>query len=408
MTEEEDPSTIRVVPWPGESLRFALVLLLSLMIWLMLAVSIFGLVYVAFIGLFLFFSHLALVTHIRGSGVKLGPEQFPELHRRVEELSARLGMPAPDAYLMQQGGALNAFAIKLFRSKMIVLYSDLLEACGDDEASRDMVIGHELGHIRAGHLTWLWVLTPGMFVPFVGAAYSRARERTCDRYGLALCGEPDGALRGLAILAAGGKHGPEVNLEAMVDQRQDLAGGWMTLGRWLSFYPTLAERIAALEPRLGQRPAGDARGPVLACGVLALLIALPIAGMAVFFGTMAASFREALDEARDSALDAADLDTAGPMGAGDVSAAKSEAASDAELLATGVRRYLEERGELPSDLDDVYEAWPDWYGGAQAPVDPFDGLRYGYELRESGFSIWSSGPDGEPETDDDLVFEFAG
>jgi Zn-dependent protease with chaperone function len=215
---------LRVEPWPTELPLRILVTLFAVGIWLLLAITIFGFLYAALIGVFLFFVHLAFITHLRGSAVRLGPQQFPELYARVTALAQRAGLSRmPEVYLLESGGSLNALATRFFRSRMVVLFTDLLEACGDDQAARDMVIGHELGHLKAGHLDWHLLLLPGSFIPFLGAAYSRAREHTCDRWGAALCGDPAGAVRGLAILAAGGKFGPQVNLTAYVAQQWNRA-----------------------------------------------------------------------------------------------------------------------------------------------------------------------------------------
>jgi Zn-dependent protease with chaperone function len=58
------------------------------------------------------------------------------------------------------------------------------------------------------------------FVPFLAPALSRAREYTCDRYGLAGAGDKDGAALGLTILASGGAYAsrsePARNLFASV------------------------------------------------------------------------------------------------------------------------------------------------------------------------------------------------
>jgi hypothetical protein len=85
-----------------------------------------------------------------------------------------VGMEPPAASLMLAGGSLNALATRFLGSDFIVLFSDLLEACGDNAAARDFIIAHELGHLRAGHLRWRRLLAPGMVVPFLGSAYSRA------------------------------------------------------------------------------------------------------------------------------------------------------------------------------------------------------------------------------------------
>ena len=161
--------------------------------------------WVAMFGAFVFLGHVLFITHVRGSGVRLGPDQLPELHARVTTIAGSIGLErVPDVYLMQAGGALNALATRLFGTNFVILFSDLLDACGDNEAARDMIIAHELGHVKAGHVRWHWLLLPSMLVPFLAGALSRAREYTCDRFGLAGAGDLDGALLGLTILAAGG------------------------------------------------------------------------------------------------------------------------------------------------------------------------------------------------------------
>jgi len=366
-----------------------------------LIVSIFGLIYVALIGLFLFFAHLAFVTHIRGSAVRLGPEQFPELHRRVEELAARAGIgKMPEAYLMQAGGTLNALATKFLGTQMIVLYSDLLEACGDDESARDMIIGHELGHIKAGHLRWIWLLIPGLIVPFLGAAYSRAREFTCDRYGAALCGKRKGALLGLSILAAGARHAPGMNLQAFVSQRRQLDTGWMTLGQWLSNYPPLCERVASVDPALNFGVPVSARGPIRAVVLLAGLVSLPVLATVPFVLWVGPLFEEAIEEAA-----AAQEGSRGSLVLTPTQADAAEALVQQDLadLTTIVMEFHQSAGKLPADGETVYSLWRSLRRGERVPTDPFDGMDYGYVAAEDGFILFSSGPDGEPQTDDDIT-----
>jgi Zn-dependent protease with chaperone function len=242
---------VEVKRWPTEIPLLVVCIVISLLIYLVLVVSVIGLAYALFIALFLFVAHAALMTHVRGSAVRLGPDQFPELHRRVQELAQRIGLEeVPDAYLMQAGGVLNAFATRFLGAQVIVLYSHLLEACGDNTAARDMIIAHELGHLKAGHLHWRWLVAPAMAIPFLGTALSRAREYTCDRYGMAGAGDRNGAILGLTVLSAGGKLAPGVNRQAFARQREDLNTGWLTIGEWLGTHPPLTRRIAALEPAL--------------------------------------------------------------------------------------------------------------------------------------------------------------
>lgn len=268
--------SVNVERWPSELPLQALCFLASLGIYVVLAISIIGIIYAVAFAVFFFVAHAAFVAYIRGSAVRLGPQQLPELHRRVQEIAQRIGLDeVPDSYLMQAGGALNAFATRFLGLNVIVLYSDLLEACGDNEAARDMIIAHELGHVKAGHLKLRWLIAPAMAIPFLGTALSRAREYTCDRYGLAGSGDKGGALLGLTVLAAGGKHAPKVNQQALARQREDLNTGWLTIGEWLATHPPLAKRLAALEPALltGVQTSYTGRLRALAIvGTLALVV----------------------------------------------------------------------------------------------------------------------------------------
>ncbi len=385
--------------------------LASAAIWMLLVVTIVGAIYGLLIGLVLFFAHVGFIAHVRGSAVRLGPEQFPDLYRRVEEMAARAGLPeTPAAYLMQHGGALNALATRLFRSDMMVLFSDLLEACGDDEGARDMIIGHELGHIKGGHLRWAWLLAPGRFVPFLGAAWSRAMELTCDRFGAALTGDPAAATRGLAILAAGGSHARQVNLSSFVAQRGDLDTGWMTLAGWLSGYPPLAERIATLDPSLAGKPRFSQRGPVRAILILFAFVFVPMALGMLAVGVMAPAFRQAMEsslalEADDPVYDyEEDEQPAGPV---DVEAATAQVYSDADRIARLVWEYEASNGGQAEDLDLVFGLFEARNPDTSTPLDPFDGYSHGFDRTEDGFSIWSTGPDLESRTEDDIVVEFA-
>jgi peptidase M48-like protein len=184
----------------------------------------------------------------------------------------------------------------------VVLFSDLLEACGDNTGARDMIIAHELGHVRAGHLKWHWTLMPANLIPFLGSALSRAREYTCDRYGRAGAGSTDQALLGLAILSAGAKHGPLVNRRAFVAQRGALNTGWMTLGTWLASHPPLSHRMVALDPTLAGgrqlRPVGALRAAAIVALVVLPLMIVGWVGGSKFAGAMKDAQRKAAQNAQ--------------------------------------------------------------------------------------------------------------
>jgi len=232
-----------------EKTLFAICLVISLLAWIALSVASLGigLLYIA-IGMLLFvFAHSAFIAYLKGTAVKITAEQFPDLHKRIVEAAAKIGQsPVPDAYLMHADGAFNALATRFLGRNFLVLYSDIVDALEDQAGAIDFYIGHELGHIHRGHLKWLPLLIPSRMLPLIGAAYSRAREYTCDRYGFAVCERPEDALRGMAALAAGAKRWKTLDLDRYIAQQDDSRGFWMSFNELLSPYPWLVKRAAAL------------------------------------------------------------------------------------------------------------------------------------------------------------------
>jgi Zn-dependent protease with chaperone function len=397
--------TVDVERWGSERPLFILVLISSIVLWILFAVSIIGIIYAGMIGVFLFVSHVVFITHLRGSAVRLGPDQMTDLYERVGYLSQRVGLDkTPAAYVMQAGGALNALATKLFSTNFIVLYSDLLEACGDNTEARDMIIAHELGHLKAGHLRGLWFLLPGLIVPFLGSAYSQAREYTSDRYGFAACQDKKAALLGMAILAAGGELGPKVNLRSLAGQGNDLNSTWMTLGRWLSSHPPLADRIVAVAPELVSHGIPRYRGALGAAALILCLLVVPPFAAFGFGKQIMASVKQAKTQAQTAELSSQE-ENSPRMTPEEIDAATRQAWKDMDELSAVVEEYRVKTGEVPASSDALVTAWLLTKPESRPPLDPFDGYNYGYDANGSNhdYVIWSSGPSAESK-EDDLVY----
>jgi Zn-dependent protease with chaperone function len=184
-------------------------------------------------------------AYIFGHFVLIGPEQFPDLHQMVVDGAATVKLPeAPKAFVYNSGGLINAFALRLIGGRYVWLTSALIDA--DTDAQVRFVIGHELGHHAAGHLDWRLNLLklPGWFVPFLGAAYSRSREYTCDRIGAYLAQDLEAARSGLQVLACGSiRLNAAMNPQAFEDQEAmvpPIAGFILHI---FSFYPRLSRRV---------------------------------------------------------------------------------------------------------------------------------------------------------------------
>jgi len=390
------PGRITADRWPTEMPLFLLVVSAAILIWVLLIVSIFGILYGIMLGLFFFMSHLVFVAHLRGSGVRLGRDQLPDLHGRIVDLARAMDMDPPEAYLVQAGGSLNAFATRFLGRNIMVLYSDLLEACGENEGARDMIIAHELAHLRCGHLRWSWFTLPGHFVPFLGGALSRAREYTCDRYGLQAAKTPSDATFGLSILSAGAKFAPAVNLQAFVRQREDTNTGMMTLGEWFSSHPPLAKRVAELDPSLAVGRFHPGRGRAMALAIIAF-VTLGGTGLGVGGAMLGSRVMEVLEPDADVTA-GNDLVIANPM------TGRTQVDTDFARLSEFIaQEWSGDSG--PASMVEIRELWSERQRSA-FPLDPFDGLEYGYEPGQGSFVLWSSGPDGLPGTDDDIRHEF--
>lgn len=133
--------------------------------------------------------------------VRCGPKQFSTLYGIMQECCAVLDMPEPELY-MTSNPFPNAFAAGIERP-YVVLRNSIVESMTEEQLYH--LIGHELGHIKAGHMLYktvgsvlISVLQSLGHIAFgvgdaVGLAlaiayyeWSRQAEITCDRAGL-LC-----------------------------------------------------------------------------------------------------------------------------------------------------------------------------------------------------------------------------
>lgn len=235
--------------YKNEKPLFIILLTLSLLVWGALLVGTKGIVLVYVLAFFVFyvFAQSAFISYLKGTGVEITHEQFSDLHEKITACGEKLGIEKmPNAYLLHMGGTFNALATRFLGKNFIVLFSDIVDALDEHPDALNFYIGHELGHLKRKHLIWGSVLAPATFLPIIGTAYSRAREYTCDRHGLAACSDPASAPLGLAALAAGGKRWRTMNQESYTAQTKHSSGFWMSLHEIISDYPWLTKRIATL------------------------------------------------------------------------------------------------------------------------------------------------------------------
>ena len=187
-----------------------------------------------------------------GNMVLLGPKQFPELHQMVVAGSQEIGLSEPPkTFLYNSNGVFNAFARRLLGGRYVFLTSALVEANSDAQVR--YVIGHELGHHAAGHLNpWLNTLKlPAHIVPFLGKAYSRSREYTCDNIGAYLSKDFEASRSSLQMLGCGCRRlNQHMSGESFVEQEAMVPPVFGFLNEICRTHPRLTRRVAAIKEQI--------------------------------------------------------------------------------------------------------------------------------------------------------------
>jgi Zn-dependent protease with chaperone function len=164
------------------------------------------------------------------SGVRIGPDQLPEVYESYRQVLAVLDMPDEyDLYLIEFP-LVNAAAIGAERP-LIVVNSALVSLLEPDELRT--VLAHELGHILSNHMLYRTALlillqmtlprlpliagVPLLAVRAALLEWSRAAELSCDRAATLANRDPLVTARTL-MTAAAGIRSSKLNLDAFLRQ----------------------------------------------------------------------------------------------------------------------------------------------------------------------------------------------
>lgn len=169
--------------------------------------------------------------------VRVDDKQCAGLHEMLVDCCRVLDMPVPQLYI-DQTPTVNAYTFGVERP-IIVMQSGLLELLDEDEWR--VVLGHELGHIKAGHVLYRQVaeflarllmqlggrtfgLGQGVGVALFYAFFHwyRQSELTADRAGLLASQDLDAVLNTQMKLAGGSrKLFAQMSREAFLQQGRD-------------------------------------------------------------------------------------------------------------------------------------------------------------------------------------------
>ncbi|MDR3614442.1 MAG: M48 family metallopeptidase [Candidatus Obscuribacterales bacterium] len=151
-----------------------------------------------------------------GQAIHVTPKQCPKIYKLFKEAADILDMHEPDLFLSSAPSP-NAFTFGVERP-FIVINSSLVDLLEEDELQA--VLGHELGHVKAGHVLYRSIahILAHLLQQFLAlgqvaklglavalADWSRKSELTADRAELLVTQDVDVCLRLHMKLASGSK-----------------------------------------------------------------------------------------------------------------------------------------------------------------------------------------------------------
>ena len=242
------PFSIEGCRCPGEGRTLAAALVLSVLIaFVGLAVSLgLGIVVVA-LGL----AYIRLrQSSLLGNSIPVTDRTYPLIHQQLLTACSALSAEIPRTYVVQDP-SLNAFSMGFSRPYSVVLNSGLVDSLTPDELQ--FVIGHEVGHILAGHTKWLSFVSPAgsQMIPgfdLLFGFWQRKTEYTADRVGYCATGNVDAATRALVKVACGPKALEHVDVHQILGQLGNFNETDLTyrLGEMLGTHPYMTHRIREL------------------------------------------------------------------------------------------------------------------------------------------------------------------
>ena len=183
--------------------------------------------------------------------VEVSQNQYPKLYNIALEQSIKLDIELPKIFISNSNGEINAIAIRVYLSEYIILNSSIVDLylMRDAMDELEMIIGHELGHHAANHLTISKKLLtfPGMIFPILGAAYNRACELTADRIGFSLLKDKSKGISALLTTTHG-----TISLASITDpkiflaQQNNLSEIAAFINKIYASHPAMTIRISEL------------------------------------------------------------------------------------------------------------------------------------------------------------------
>jgi len=202
------------------------------------------LIYVGIILLYIWFCKVYLIAYMKGQGICISEAQFPEVYSIYCDMAKQLNLKnIPPLFVLQNGGVLNAFAVRLSGRNYVAIYSDIFALYKTDIEAVKFVLAHELGHVQRKHMQKRFWTIPSSIIPFLTAAYSRACEYTCDNIGSSFLSDENSKVNGLLLLAGGKDIYREINIDNYIETARKNRSFAVIFVNLFILHPYLPNRI---------------------------------------------------------------------------------------------------------------------------------------------------------------------
>lgn len=213
----------------------------------------------------------------------LDPEEYSEIHERVDRLCADMGIDVP-RLVVGRMGVPNAFAVGRKGAGVVAVSESMLALVEEGHMGLDElegVLAHELAHVKnrdvvvlllgqsiasivgltvffvvdlvaeevpiVGFLvSWMLSIVAQMLVMVFVLAISRYREYVADADAAEYTGDPDALARALSIIHEVGTHERAPEMDASTASMCIFGGGRGLLAGFFATHPPMEERVARL------------------------------------------------------------------------------------------------------------------------------------------------------------------
>ena len=193
----------------------------------------------------LIYVHLQQSQYL-GNAIRVHSKQYPEIFEIFRDNAEILGINRASLYIIQDP-YLQAFTLGITNCT-VVLTSALVEQLNQKEL--DFVIGHELGHYKAGHTKFSTLLVPigngNIFSNLIFGFWNRKTEYSCDRCGLIATKDIDAAISALIKISIGKILYEKLDIKGYVSQIKTANKASVKFSELLGDHPLTTNRIRNL------------------------------------------------------------------------------------------------------------------------------------------------------------------